>query len=440
MLFLAGASGGRRTDRLRKTLVISLILHVCVLVLIAGVRFKKNVERPLSAVQVSLITAPMQETKPEPRVEKAKPVSKPVQPAPIPVPPKPVQPPPVQTKPAPVPAKPAPVQPKPEPVQAKPAPPSPPPPQIASTPVAPVPSSVQTMVPVQPAPTLMEAGPTAPMLKAPQPIVPAVKSSSAVPIRSKREVMEDLLKDIELPPNAPQFGDLAPSKPAETKRPIQAKYERPQERAPSEIDQMLKKLKVPDMTLPPVEMPKEQAKPMPVPPKVAPSLAEEVNRQLKELKPIQAPPAVKLPEPVRESKPMFEKPPAQQQVQQQPPPVTASAPKSQKVPETKLKVLSGSSQGSNAYLALVQRTINEKWTAPPVDISGTALTVVIKFHLSRNGVISGVEFKQQSGNGWYDDAGRRAVLSVDRLPPFPPQITEPSYDIYFTFAVGEGAG
>lgn len=433
MLFLAGL-GGRRTDRLRKTLIISLILHVCVLVLIAGVRFKKNAERPLSAVQVSLITAPIQETKPEPRVEKAKPVSKPVQPAPIPVPPKPVQPPPVQTKPAPVQAKPA-------PVQAKPAPPSPPPPQIASTPVAPVPPPVQTMVPVQPAPTLMEPGPTAPVLKAPQPIVPAVKSSPAAPIRSKREVMEDLLKDIELPPNAPQFGDLAPPKPAETKRPIQAKFERPQERTPSEIDQMLKKLKVPDMAPPPVEMPKEQAKPMPVPPKIAPSLAEEVNRELKELKPIQAPPAVKLPEPVRESRPMFEKPPTQQQlVQQQPPPVAASAPKSQKVPETKLKVLSGSSQGSNAYLALVQRTINEKWTAPPVDISGTALTVVIKFHLSRNGVISGVEFKQQSGNGWYDDAGRRAVLSVDRLPPFPSQITEPSYDIYFTFAVGEGAG
>ena len=428
MLFMAGGPGGRRTDRLRKTLIISLILHVCVLVFIAGVRFKKNVERPLSAVQVSLVTAPAPETKPEPRVEKAKPIAKPVQPTPIPVPPKPVQPPPVQTKPA--------------PVQAKPAPPSPPPPQIARAPVAAAPRPVQSVVPVQPAPTLMEPGPAAPSLKAPQPILPAAKPSSVAPIRSKREVMEDLLKDIELPPNAPQFGDLAPTKPAETKRSIQAKFERPQERVPSEIDQMLKKLKVPEMA-PPVDVPKEkeQAKPMPVPPKIAPSLAEEVNRELKELKPIQAPPAVRLPEPVRESRPMFEKPTVQQQaVQQQPPPLTASAPKAQKVPETKLKVLSGSSQGSNAYLALVQRTINEKWTAPPVDISGTALTVVIKFRLSRSGLISGVEFKQQSGNGWYDDAGRRAVLSVDRLPPFPPQITEQSYDIYFTFAVGEGAG
>ena len=45
--------------------------------------------------------------------------------------------------------------------------------------------------------------------------------------------MEDLLKDIELPPNAPQFGELAPPKPAETKRPIQTKFERPQEKTDS---------------------------------------------------------------------------------------------------------------------------------------------------------------------------------------------------------------
>ena len=78
------------------------------------------------------------------------------------------------------------------------------------------------------------------------------------------------------------------------------------------------------------------------------------------------------------------------------------------------------SSGSNAYLALVHRAINEKWTAPPVEDSGTALTVVIKFHLSRNGIISGVEFKEKSGNGWYDDAGRRAVMSVERLPRISP--------------------
>ena len=432
-LFLAGGPGGRRADRFRKTLIVSLILHICVLALIAGFRFKKNVERPLSAVQVSLVTAPVPETKPEPRVEKTKPISKPVQPMPIPVPPKPAQtpaPPPAQSKPAPVQAKQAPV-------------PSPPPPvpqiPVTEAPVAPPPAPVQSAVPARPAPTLVQPAPPTPTLTAPQPIPQAVKPSPAAPIRSKRDVMEDLLKDIELPPNAPKFGDVSPVKPAESKRPVRAKFERAQDKAPNDLDQVLKNLKVPEMAAP-VQMPKEPARPIPVLPKV-PSLSEELDRELKELKPIQAPPTLKLPEQVREVKPMFREQPVQQRpIQQQPPPVTASVPKVQKVPETKLKVLSGSSSGANAYLALVQRAINEKWTAPPVDISGTALTVVIKFHLSRNGIISAVEFKQQSGNGWYDDAGRRAVMSVERLPPFPSNITEQSYDIYFTFAVGEGAG
>ena len=418
-MFLTGGPGGRRQDRLRKTLIVSLILHVCVLGLIAGFRFKKSVERPLSAVQVSLVTAPMPEIKPEPRVEKAKPVSKPVQPAPIPVPPKPVQtpPPPVQAKPAPMQAKQAPA-PSPAPAVAPPSVP------------------VQT-APPQPAPTLVQPVSPAPTLTVPQPIPQTVKPSPAAPIRSRKDVMEDLLKDIELPPNAPKFGDISPMKPAESRKPLPAKLERAQEKPQNDLD-FLKRLKVPEMAAAPMEMPKESSKPVPVPPKV-PSLSEELDRELKELKPIQAPPTVKLPEPVRETKPMFREPPVQQPpVQQQSPPVSASVPKVSRTPLTKMNI--PGSSGSNPYLALVQRAINEKWTAPPVDISGAALTVVIKFRLSRNGVISGVAITQQSGNDYYDLAGRRAVLSVERLPPFPSNITEQSYDIYFSFSVGEGSG
>jgi colicin import membrane protein len=250
--------------------------------------------------------------------------------------------------------------------------------------------------------------------------------------------MEDLLKDIELPHNPPKFGDLAPPKPAESKRPVQAKFERPQERTQSDLDTVLKKLNVPEMTQP-VETPKESVKPIPVPPKVQPSLSEELTRELKELKPLQAPPTVKLPEPIRE-KPIFQEPLREQAVSRQSaPPIVASVPKTQR-PATTINTSSGSSSGSNPYLALVQRAINEKWTAPPVDISGTPLTVVVKFRLSRSGTISGVVIDRQSGNDYYDLAGRRAVLSVDRLPPFPPDIAEPFYDIFYTFAVGEASG
>jgi colicin import membrane protein len=418
-LFLTG--GGRRKDRLRKTLIVSLVLHVCVLALIAGFRFKK-VERPLSAVQVSLVTAPTPEIKPEPPVEKAKPVAKPVQPAPIAVPPKPVQPPPpVHTKPAAMQARPVPSQ-----------PPAPSPQRSVAPPSVPLQAA-----PPKPAPALVQPVPPAPTLTMPQPIPQTAKPSPAAPVRSRRDVMEDLLKDIELPPNAPKFGDMSPMKPAESRKPLPAKLERAQEKPQNDLD-FLKKLKVPEMAAAPMEAPKELSRPVPVPPKLR-SLSEELDPELKELKPIQAPPTVKLPEAVRETKPMFREPPVRQTpVQQQPPPVSASVPKVSKTPVTKMNV--PGSSGSNPYLALVQRAINEKWTAPPVDISGAALTVVIKFRLSRNGVISGVAITQQSGNDYYDLAGRRAVLSVDRLPPFPPDITEPSYDIFYTFAVGEGSG
>jgi colicin import membrane protein len=391
-LFLTGGRADIAGKRLRKTLAVSLVIHLCILALIAGFRFRKTVERPLSAVQVSLVAPPTQETaKTEPRVERVRPSPKPAQATPIPVPPKPVQPPP------------------PAPTQAKPAP-------------------VESSPPPRPAPVLTQPAPPMPTLVAPQPIPQTVKSSPSAPILSRKDVMQDLLKDIELPHNPPKFGDMSPGKPAESRKAVQAKLEQTQERPQNDFDAVLKKLKVPEMATP-IEVPKEQVRPAPVPAKL-PTLAEELDRELKELKSIQASPIVKMPNAVREVKPMF-----REQPQTAAPPVIANVPQV-KAPVTKMQV-SNMSSGSNAYLALVQRAINEKWTAPPVDISGTALTVVIKFRLSRTGSVSGVLIDRQSGNGWYDDAGRRAVLSAEHLPAFPAHITDPYYDIYFTFAVGE---
>ncbi len=88
-------------------------------------------------------------------------------------------------------------------------------------------------------------------------------------------------------------------------------------------------------------------KPAPTPPKL-PSLAEELDRELKEIKTIQAPPIVKLPDAVQ-TKPMF------RDQQQATPSVIASAPKV-KTPETVLKV-AGTATGSNPYLARVKARI-----------------------------------------------------------------------------------
>ena len=400
-LFLIGEMGEAGSGRLRKTVVVSLVLHLCLLSVIMGAKFFKKTERPLSAVEVSLVTLPPVEAKPEPKVEKvekAVPHStpKPVQSAPIPVPPKPVQTP--TPPPIPPPVQAAPV--------AKPAPPAPAP---------------------APAPRLQ-----APVLAAPQPVPQAAKSPSSAPVTNRADVLRDVMKDIELPPNAPQYGDLAPMKPAEVKKSAQPKVGGPER---SDLDAMLKKLNVPEMAAAQTAPPQEPPKPA-VPPTKRASLSEEMNndldRELQDLKKLPSLPPVKATEPVREVKPMFREP----QPVASAPPVTASVPRSK--PETRLRV--AGMPGSNQYLARVQARISGFWTAPPVDLSGKALTVTIRFRLERDGRVGSVIIEQSSGNDYYDMAAQRAVQSAIPLPPFPPDLTDSYFDAHFTFAVGEAAG
>lgn len=398
VLFLIGDVGEAGCSRLRKTVVVSLVLHLCLLAVIMGAKFFKKTERPLSAVEVSLVTLPPVEAKPEPKVEKAvpHPTPKPVQSAPMPVPPKPVQPPTPQRVPPPVQAAPV----------AKAAPPAP----------APV-----------PAPRLQ-----APVLAVPQPVPQAAKSPASAPVTNRADVLRDVMKDIELPPNAPQYGDLAPMKPADVKKSAQPKAGGPER---SDLDAMLKKLNVPEMAAAQTAPPQEPPKPTVAPTKRA-SLSEEMtsdlDRELQDLKKLPSLPPVKTTEPVREVKPMFREP----QPVASAPPVTASVPRSK--PETRLRV--AGMPGSNQYLARVQARISSFWTAPPVDISGKVLTVTVRFRLERDGRVGSVVIEQSSGNDYYDMAAQRAVQSAIPLPPFPPDLTDSYFDAHFTFAVGEAAG
>ncbi|ULA66596.1 MAG: TolA protein [Nitrospira sp.] len=402
-LSLIGDMGEAGGDRLRKTVVVSLLLHLCLLSVIMGAKFFKKTERPLSAVEVSLVTLPPMEAKPEPKVEKVekpvpRPAPKPVQSAPIPVPPKPVQTPPPPPAPTPMPVQAAPV--------AKPAPPAP----------APV-----------PAPKLQ-----APVLAAPQPIPQAAKSPSSAPVTNRADVLRDVMKDVELPTDAPKYGDLAPMKPAEVKKTAQPKLGAPER---SDLDAMLKKLNVPDMAAPKVEVPQEPPKPNVAPAKRA-SLSEEMtsdlDRELQDLKKLQQLPPVKTSEPVREVKPMFREPPPPAMA----PPVAASIPRTKPTPMLRVPGVSG----SNPYLARVQARISGFWTAPPVDISGKALTVTVRFRLERDGRVGSIVIEQSSGNDYYDMAAQRAVQSAIPLPPFPPDLTDSYFDAHFTFVAGEAAG
>ncbi|MCC6140222.1 MAG: TonB family protein [Nitrospira sp.] len=254
-----------------------------------------------------------------------------------------------------------------------------------------------------PAPALpVKAAPVAP---------PVVQREAVAPPKAAQNPMRDLLKGLELPPDAPKFGDYSlADKPKKVQEPAVAN-------AP--------KLKLPDI---PVisetkAVPKKSAETKP-----RPSLTDDLNRELdEELNKIKK---LELP---KESKA------APAESQPAPTPQLETRAPSVKAVDTTLKV-PGIAPGSNVYLAQVRRKISSMWSAPPVDVTAQAYSVVVKFRLHRDGSVSGVAVEQSSGNEYFDLAGKRAVVTANPLPIFPADLTESYFDAHFTFTVGEQNG
>ena len=334
--------------RMGRTLTISLVLHLVLLLVVAGLRLAPQGERPLASVEVMLVTAPepvKQVEVPKSRVKPVEPVAK------------------VQPKPAPVPT------------------PSPAP----SPTVAPAP-------PPAPAPV--------PLIKS---VAPTVTQTAPPP---RRSVARDILKDLELPPDAPKFGELTAAK----------SVAQPQPQVPAR-----NKVKVPDVPLIPEAMSKSAAQ---VPSRA--SISEDLNRELEEeLKKVkQFTPAAKLEIP-------REAPVKTAPIQE------AAIPKAA-VPQTQLKT-SGSS-GTNPYWGRIESIIKSQWEPPPIDVTGRTYSVVVKFRFYRNGTVKDVSVQQTSENSYFDMAGQRAVLKPRTFPPFPADMTDAYHDVEMVFRVGEAAG
>jgi len=301
--------------RLKRTLVLSLAVHVVVLLVATGLRLPQQGERPMTSVEVSLVSPP----KPVKQAEPAKPV---------------------------------------EPVK-------------VSDP--------------KPAP--------APLVKAVAP-----KAAPAV-IPPAGEKKRDLLQDLQLPPDAPKFGDLSPA----TKSVAQSQ----------QAAKMLDIPRVPDVTQAPVAKTPQRSS-------VSDDLDRELEEELKKIKQVQ--PAAKL------DIPKEVKPAPQQEVK-----VPAA-----KTPDTSLKI-SGTA-GSSPYWARVQSIISSHWEPPPIDMGGQTYTVIVKFRLQRDGTIKDVVVQQSSGNTYFDMAGQRAVQRPRVLPVFPADMTDSYKDVEMVFRVGEPVG
>ena len=293
----------RLSARLKRMLVLSLVVHVVILLVAVGLRFPRQGERPLTSVEVSLVSLP---TPPKP-VESVKPVE-----------------------------------------SAKVSDPKP-----------------------------------APIVKA---LPPSVTPSPTPPIGEKRR---DILQDLQLPPDAPKFGDLTPA----TKSAAQ-----PQQVA---------------------KLPQQST--------VSDELNRELEEELKKVKQFQPAAKLDIPKEVKPSEAPV-KPMPQQDVK-----IPAV-----KAPETVLKI-SGTA-GSNPYWARVQSIISSHWEPPPVDMAGQTYTMVVKFRLQRDGVIKDVVVQQSSGNTYFDLAGQRAVLRPRMLPAFPAEMADSYKDVEMVFRVGESVG
>jgi TonB family protein len=297
---------------LGRTLTISLVLHLVVLLLVMGLRLSPRGERPLASVEVNLVSLPQ---------------------------------------------------------------------------------PVKTVEPVKRA----EAKPEP---------TPEVKKSApaAVPTPARVSAAKDILKDLELPPDAPKFGELTPAK----------SVAQPQPQAQA-------KVKVPDLPRIPDIAPEQPVK-TPQRASISEELDRELEEELKKVKEFK--PAAKLDIP----KDVPVKPSPQQE---------AAIPQT-KAPQTQLKT-SGSA-GTNPFWGRVEAIIKSNWEPPPIDVTGQTYSVVVKFRFLRNGTVKDVVIQQTSGNSYFDKAGQRAILKPRQFPQFPADMTETYQDVEMVFRVGESAG
>ena len=241
------------------------------------------------------------------------------------------------------------------------------------------------------------------------PAPPAKTSAPAatpVSVPARPSVAKDILKDLELPPDAPKFGELTPAK----------SVAQPRAQAPA-------KILVPD--LPRIPDVPEHAMKIPQTPQRT-SISEELDRELEEeLKKVKEfKPAAKLDIP--------------KEAPIRPAPQQEAAIPQVKAPQTQLKT-SGAS-GTNPFWGRVEAIIKSQWEPPPIDVGGQTYNTVVRFRYYRNGMVKDVTVQQTSGNSYFDDAGKRAILKPRQFPMFPSDMTEAYQDVEMVFRVGESAG
>ena len=340
-------SAPEETRRLGSLLGLSLAAHVAIFLLATSLQWSPKL-RPLSSQEVTLVS--LQAAPPRAAAPKAA--------APVPQPQKEAPPAPMKT---------------------------------IETPPAPAKSApVTESVPPPPAPVRQSS--LKDLLGHDLP-TPPPKSAETVP--KPDGLVRDLMRGMELPPEAPKLGGDIPVPTSPSK-------------SAKSFESSVKNLSVPNAPAPTVTAPPAPTtKPATMPP--TPSLKSLITEELNKTAP--------------------------------PPPTVAAKAPAVDLQKPAMEIRSQSAApGQSRYLALVQHRISQFWTPTDVQASSQSLRVRIKFRLASTGVVSNVAVEQSSGVYYYDQAGQRAVLSAMPLPPFPPDLKEAWLDVHISFTVGEGAG
>ena len=341
--------------RLSRALFVSLVLHVGILALVTWIRLPRHGERPLASVEISLASLPAPQVKTlEPHKSQPIPKEKDVE----------------RSKPTP---------------QNK---------SVDS------PKPIERTTTIAPPKAVPKQAPMPPPSVSPPPVSPPVTRA-----KSSNDVMSEIMKGIELPPDAPKRGDISPE-------------EKPRTTSAMKLPDVPVASDTKDLTGKPVAQ-KESSS-------LTEDLAKDLDEEFKKIKKLEVPKA-----PASAEVPARPAP--------QPAPQLEAKVPSVKAVDTTLKV-PGMAPGSNAYLALVRQRISNSWSAPPLDLTNQVYVVIVQFRLHRDGKVTGVSIEQSSGNEYYDLAGKRAVLSANPLPVFPADISDSYFDAHFTFTVGEPQG
>ncbi|HJU04352.1 MAG TPA: TonB family protein [Nitrospiraceae bacterium] len=414
-------------QRLGSMLALSLALHALLLMVVAGLRLPAKVERPLSSYEVSLVTLPTPQ-----RVETPQ-ATPPREPQPVPRVTPPVQAPLKKVEPQ---HEKSTLQPKEPPVTMTPKPAPQPLTRAQENKSVTAPTSRLPAAP-QPAVKAPESRsvpiPSPPVKTAPQPAPPMIKVPEYKPVplpaspSSRKTLDREILRGVTLPPEAPKFSEVSP---ISGESPKETNDSTPTQK---DIKKLLGNLNVPEPAMPAVPSPPKQIaqplKSVPVRPSVTEELSqlnklnERLQNEYKQREHVEAPRQVAQARSIA--------PPPPQAVPQ----VTKT---SLKNPLTKIQAISSSGPGANQYLQRIQQLISSRWSPHQVDPTIESFRVIVKFRLNRDGKVDSVKVEQTSGNGYFDDAGVRAVVSGS-LPGFPPEMSDQYLDAHFSFLVGEQA-